>query len=200
MKRHPVDNLLQIAFLEGAIGTHGAYETAVRRRVPDPDGPGSHDPALEDRLVAAARALVPSSRLTIGSYLNAVRRDPSESEARRFGERLGITTAMVRLLERDRLSPLRLPASVWRILGRTFGLGLPELREMIRRTHQVVVFGPAVRGTLARRRKGKQDRRANRNALEAVAREMLARADLRLPAGEESRLRSLLEDLDGLLP
>ena len=117
---------------------------------------------------------------------------------REFGKTLGLSASMVHLLERDRISPLKLPLSFWRTLRAVLEIDIAEFSEMIRRTHRLVFFGPAVRGTLARRRKQQRnnDTRGG-DALEEAARELLARAQLPLPPAEEARLQKLLESLDG---
>ncbi len=195
--RHPIDILLQLAFLEGVISTHGAYEMALRRRPVSVDPDAVPDRALEDRLVAALVSPGAPGRVTVGTVVEQLRKRRG-MDPREFGKTLGLSASMVHLLERDRISPLKLPLAFWRTLRAVLEIDIVEFSEMIRRTHRLVFFGPALRGTLARRRKHerKNDARGG-DALEEAARELLTRAELPLPPAEEARLQELLESLDG---
>jgi transcriptional regulator with XRE-family HTH domain len=191
MSHDHLDKILQLAYLEGAITTHGAYERAVLTR----DGQGIPFDAgdIVGQLVAAQRTLRVSQ--TVGVFLKATRSLQTLSPQEVFS-RLGISRNIYAMLEEDRISPLKVQAEVWRRLGTLFGVSSIDLGVMIRKTHQLVFFRPAFRTTLARYRRGK-DTRQKRTALEQAARELFLKADLKLPSEESKRVESLIKVIAG---
>lgn len=193
MRDHPVDLLLRLAFLEGAVHTRGAYERAVLRRRAEEMIPAARAQRLEERL---AGALVPGGAddlLTAGSFLISLRRRRSLRIAS-ITRHLGLTGNIYRMLERDRISPLKIAPEVWKSIGLLGDLTAGMLEEMIRRTHGLVYFRPSYRATLARyRRSSTPGTRAG--AVEQAARELYARALLPLPPAEEERMREFLRSV-----
>jgi hypothetical protein len=84
------------------------------------------------------------------------------------------------MLERDRISPLKVSLASWKKMRQFFQIPLNVLEDMIRRTHQLVYFRASFRTTLARydARKNKKMKTAT---LEKAAEELFARATLPLP-------------------
>jgi hypothetical protein len=100
------------------------------------------------------------------------------------------------MLEQDRLSPLKISVVSWRRLIKFFDVPTDMLAEMIRRTYQLVFFAPSYRTTLARYKQEKS-RAKKFQVLEAAAKELYARADLVLPAGEEQKLSDFIKTITG---
>jgi transcriptional regulator with XRE-family HTH domain len=194
MKHDRIDKLLQLAYLEGKIDTHKAYERAVQARAITARASdasryslvGSLEQALEHR----AQQEVP---LTIGAFLKGARASRS-LKAQEVFARIGITHNIYRMLEEDRISPLRISVESWKRLRTLFHLSMDESIEMIRRTHQLVFFRSAFRTTLAR-----YDKRTNgaikAASLEKAATELYTRAKLPLPADEIAKLDQLIRRL-----
>jgi transcriptional regulator with XRE-family HTH domain len=176
-----IDKLIQLAFLEQVIGTHGAYEHAVAERAFVPEFSPSGD--LIERL---AVALQKSKRVqTVGGYLKKIRHLQSLAPQDIFS-RLGVSRNVYAMIEEDRISPLKVSLAAWQRLASLFSIPLVDLAEMIRKTHQIVYFRPAFRTTLARYHSGKKGRKKSAT-LEKAATEMFLKAELEV--SEEERLR-----------
>jgi hypothetical protein len=198
MKNDALDRLIRLAFLEGTIQTHGAWETNAARMAVRTHA----TPAVRQRLIGrleAALGAPPAHDVlpeTIGSYL---RRTLGGKAAglRSLATRLGLTEATVRLLEQDRISPVKVSAERWRAFMQTFSLGATEFAGMLLRTHQAVVFRPAVRTALARYRGGstRGGKGGKSVALEGAAAELYTRAGVPLPPAEEKKIRKLIEEI-----
>jgi hypothetical protein len=193
MKRDIIDTLLQLAYLEGKITTHGGYEQSVARKKPAVRVSAAARNALQKKLAAslAAKGAAEEVPLTVGAYLRSVRGDQSLPAGDVF-ERLGLPRNIYRMLEQDRISPLKVGVEVWKKLRTLFNLPGEVLGEMIRRTHQLVFFSPAFRTTLARY-DSRKNRRMKASTLEKAAQEMFVRAKLELPEEEEKKLSDLLK-------
>lgn len=193
MPDHPVDILLRLAFVEGHVRTHGAWERAVERRVDAPSVDASLAGHLEDRLAAALAASVRCDRLTVGTFLQSIQgaRLPGSAD---LAGRLGLSANMLRMLEHDRISPLRVSAGVWRAFRALWNIPLDVLEGMLRRTHQLVVLRPSYRAALARyrRRSGGSGRSLG---IQQAMTELYARAEFAFPPEEERMMRKLLHDI-----
>ena len=191
MKRDAIDALLQLAFLEATITTHGLYEQTVAKKKPVVGTSAASQAALQKKLEAAliSREVTGEVPLTVGAYLRRNRAGQS-LRAQDIFSRLGLSANVYRMLEQDRISPLRIHVESWKKLRQFFHLSTDALIEMIRRTHQLVWFRPSFRTTLAR-----YDARKNKamkaSTLEKAARELYTKAALPLPPEEEKKLTSL---------
>jgi transcriptional regulator with XRE-family HTH domain len=188
-----IDRLLQLAYLEQRITTHGAYEkSALRKKASHKFPPGS-EKRLEERLVGALENHVADAveLLTIGGFLKSVRIQ-QELRPQELFSRIGVSPNIYKMLEHDRISPLKVPVESWKKFGRLFDLPAERLTEMIRRTHQLVFFQPSLRTTLAR-----YDARRNssmkKEALARATQELYLRANLELPVDEQQKLYRLLK-------
>jgi transcriptional regulator with XRE-family HTH domain len=195
MKRTRVDKLLQLAFLEGRINTHGAYEKAVGRRKAEEKVP----PALRDALIVRLEKALASRAereipLTVGAFLKGIRRHHSLRPEQIFS-RLGVSQNIYRMLEHDRLSPLRLSVETWKKFLRLFNMPVETLEELIRRTHQLVLYRPSFRTTLARYSPKKKGTKSS--DIEKAASELYTKAKLKIPQKEEERLNALLKSISG---
>ena len=195
MKRDPVDILIQLAYLEGAITTHGAYERAVLGRKLGGAASQSARTAVLRLLGEAlsSKQAATAMPLTVGVFLKKVRAEQSLRPQEIFS-RLGITQNIYRMLEQDRLSPLRVPAAAWKRFGLLFHLSTDALVDMVRRTHQLVFFQPAFRGTLARY-DGRKNKAMKAATIEQATKELYTRAQLVLPPEEEKKLDALLRSI-----
>ena len=197
MKRDTIDRLIQLAYLEGTISTRKAYETAVaRRQVGVTLAPGqSHalqrklEQALENKIGAA------DLPLTIGSLLKRIRTEQSLRPQDIFS-RIGVTSNIYLLLERDRISPLKISVDVWQRIKTLLDVPVEQLSELVRRTHQLVFFRPSFRTTLARY-DAKKNKAMKASSLEKATAELYAKAHLDLPEGEKERLDTLLKSIAG---
>ncbi len=193
MKRDLIDTLLQLAYLEGKITTHGLYEkVGGERDLLVGESPASRD-MLVTRLENALSAKVSAREdqlLTIGMFLRSRRKEQSIF-ARDISSRLGIPPNTYRMLEHDRISPLKISAESWIKLKTLFQLSTQSLVDLIRRTHQVVWYRPSFGETLARydTRKTARDKP---ETMRRAAEELYARANLRIPPEELSRLEALI--------
>jgi len=192
MKRDKLDKLLQLAYLEGEIRTRKAYERNVAAKKISGRVSAASKAALQRRLEQALERNAPEEApLTVGAFLKSIRSEQS-LKAQEFFSRLGLTRNIYRMLEEDRISPLKISAESWRRLSAFFSLSVDDLVEMIRRTHQLVFFRPAFRTTLAR-----YDKRKNKamkaRTLQKAATEMYTRAQLPLPEDEKARLDKLIK-------
>jgi transcriptional regulator with XRE-family HTH domain len=198
MKRDQIDILLQLAYLEGRVRTHGAYEKSVARKKQSRLASTSSRVALQQRLETALTAAelgeLPSDLLlTVGAFLKKVRSEQSLRREEIFS-RLNLTHNIYRMLEEDRISPLKISVASWNRLRQFFDLSVNALVEMVRRTHQLVFFRPSFRTTLARydTRKGKGPKAST---LEQAAAELYTKAKLSLPREEEAKLNALLDSI-----
>ena len=190
MKHDPVDRLLQLAYLEGVISTRRAYETSVSHSQPDITVSEARQHALESKLEEKLKG---SGGLTVGSLLQQVRSGQSIRSAE-ISSRIGLPANIYRMLEHDRISPLKIPVEAWRKIHTLLNISIDDLVAMIRRTHQLVFFRPAFRTTLARY-DGRKTRGTKSSTLEKAASEMYARARLDLPAEEQQKIEVLIRTL-----
>jgi len=197
MKKDRIDTLLQLAYLEGLIRTHGAYEKSVARKTPSTVASRSARESLQQRLEAAlgTRSSSAAQPLTVGEFLKQVRHEQSLRSQDLFS-RLGLTQNIYRMLEQDRISPLKIHPEVWAAFRRFFQISTDSLVEMIRRTHQLVFFRPAFRTTLARYDSRKQ-KGMKATTLERAATELYTKAKLKLPPVEGSKIRALIDSISG---
>jgi transcriptional regulator with XRE-family HTH domain len=195
MKHDAIDRLLQLAYLEGAVTTHGLYEKTVAKRnvrtsVTD-ESRSALLAALEDALQQKREQLqVPR---TVGDFLSALRENEGLASSE-LSARLGLRPNVYRMLEHDRISPLRIPVDVWRKFVCLFHIERATFDEMVRRTLRLVLFRPSFASTLARYKRGKKAG-GKRATLRAAAEELYRRSDLRLPPREERELSDLLEQV-----
>lgn len=191
MKRDRIDRLLQLAFLEGQVHTRKAYERSVLTKRSSLKVSDASKMALqrtlEETLEHGPQERIP---LTVGAFLKGVRSEQL-LRSRDYVSRLGLTRNIYRMLEEDRISPLKISVESWRRLRMFFNLSVDDLVEMIRRTHQLVFFRPSFRTTLARydARKNKKMKAAT---LEKAATELYTRARLGIPEDEKRRLDDLI--------
>ena len=178
--------------------THGAYEKSVAKKKPSRLASTSSRVTLQQRLeaalTAAERGELPSDLLlTVGAFLKKVRSEQSLRREEIFS-RLNLTHNIYRMLEEDRISPLKISAASWNRLRQFFDLSVDALVEMIRRTHQLVYFRPSFRTTLARydTRKGKGQKSST---LEHAAAELYTKAKLSLSREEEAKLNAFLDSI-----
>ena len=195
MKRDEVDILLQLAFLEGRIGTRGAYEKSVLRKKTTSMITKSKRIALQERLEGALASEVASEEipLTVGAFLKSVRSEHS-LRAEDIFKRLGISQNIYRMLEHDRISPLKVPSDSWNRIRRFFDLSADVLVEMIRRTHQLVYFRPSFKTTLARY-DARKKKGLKASTIEQATSELYIKAKLDLPPKEKAKLDELLKSI-----
>ncbi len=183
-----LDVVLRLAYAEGAIELHGAYERAVEHRgraqVSSREGRERMLRHLEKALsTGPGCAAIP---MTVGMYLQSTSKDGTFN-AVEIAQRLHLTRNMYRMMERDRISPLEVPGDAWRRFRDLFKLSTESLEEMLLRTHGLVFFQHSFRSTLARYPSG-SSRKARAEVLHQAAVELYARADLPLPPVEKERL------------
>lgn len=196
MKRDRVDKLLQLAYVEGQIRTHRAYEQSVLRKRPGLKLSGVSKALLQQKLEKALDSKAQKSvPLTVGTFLKGIRSE-QVLKSREVFSRLGLSQNIYRMLEEDRISPLKISVESWTRLRTFFNLSVDDLVEMIRRTHQLVFFRPAFRTTLARYdvRKGKKTKATT---LERAATELYTRAKLDVPDNEKRQLDELIKSIGG---
>lgn len=190
-----VDILLQLAYLEGSVTTHGLYEMGAAKREPVIAATAEAKSRLQKRLEEALRKKIAGQEqaMTVGLFLRQWRLSQAVRPQEIF-LRLGLSSNIYSMLEHDRISPLKISVEVWRKLRSLFRISTDELVEMIRRTHQLVLFRPSFRTTLAR-----YDSRKNRamkpRTLRQAAEELYARAALDIPQEEKNKLEKLLSAL-----
>lgn len=196
MKRDRIDILLQLAFLEGTVTTHGLYEMAAAQRKPLVKASANARDTLQKRLEAAIAAKIAREEIpvTVGAFLRRWRLTQALRPQEIFA-RLGLSANIYNMLEHDRISPLKISIDAWRKIRSLFRVSTGELTDMIRRTHQLVLFRPSFRTTLAR-----YDSRKNKSmkasTLQRAAEELYARAALDMPRGEKQKLEALLSALE----
>lgn len=194
-RRDTINFLLQLAFLEGKITTHGLYEQTVLNRKPLVRSADAVKAALSQRLEAAllSNRSKATSPLTLGAFLRRLREHQS-LRPQDVISRTGISSNIYKMLERDRISPLKISLKSWKAMQQFFQIPLDALEDMIRRTHQLVYFRASFRTTLARydTRKNKKMKAAT---LEKAAEELFVRATLPLPQKEQEKLNAFLKAL-----
>jgi hypothetical protein len=193
MKNERVDELIKLAWLEGWITTHGAYEKAVAKR----------DPAVRinaharEKLIAHLEFALAETKaplpLTVGGLLRDVR-TTSLLKPQEIFSRIGVSQNLYRLMERDAISPLKISLDAWQRLMTLLNISVDDLQKMIRRTHQLVFFRPSFKGVLAR-----YDARRNKamktSELEKAYAELFAQAELAVPPDEQEKLDAFLKTL-----
>jgi transcriptional regulator with XRE-family HTH domain len=195
MKRDALDLLLQLAYLEGVISTRGLYERMAAAKSPAITATPESAQRLLRTLVTAleekTRAKMPPQ--TVGSFLKEAR-GQARLRSAEISARLGIRPNIYRMLENDRISPLKLPPDAWKKLKDLFGVSGDALETMIRRTYLLVLYRPSFAATLAR-----YDRRTKKGkkvaALHRGAEELFLRADLPLAPSDEAALAEYLDRL-----
>lgn len=195
MKRDPIDKLLQLAYLEGTISTRKAYDNAVSKRRPVVVLPEAKRRALTLKLehsLERARGAA-ENPLTVGALLRKVRSEQSMRPQEIFA-RIGLSSNMYQLLERDRISPLKISVEVWKRIRTVLNLSVDDLLDLVRRTHQLVFFRPSFRTTLARY-DAKKNKAMKASAVEKAATELYSKAKLDLPVDEKKRLETLLKSI-----
>ncbi|GEM_PF-1957286 len=193
MKNERVDKLIQLAWLEGWISTHGAYEKAIVKRNTKTLVLPNSRAALIERLESALAETKADTPLTVGALLRGLRTEHSLRSQEIFS-RIGVTQNIYRMMEQDTVSPLKISLEVWKRLIALLNLSVDELAEMIRRTHQLVFFRPMLKGVLARYSSRKK-KGMKTSILEKAYSEMYAKANLELPEAEQRRLNYLITTL-----
>lgn len=195
MIRDRLDLLLQLAFLEGVITTHGLYEIVAGKRKPRVKASEAAKEVLEQRLeqVLVRRTKEQERPITVGAFLSSLRAD-SRLQPREVASRLGVSLNVYKMLERDRVSPLKISVEGWKKFRMLFRLPTDELIAMIRRTHRLALFRPSFQMTLARYDKAKNVS-MKRTDLRRAAEELYARADLVIPQSEQRKLDALFAGL-----
>ncbi len=189
MKRSAVDVLLQVAYLERAITAHGAYEGSVLRKKPRTLASAAVQKVLEERLaVALEEQAVP---VTVGSFLKLIREEQKLRPQELFS-RMGVTQNVYRMLEYDRISPLRISADVWRRFAQLFNVSSENLVALIQRTHRLVFFGPSLQITLARY-DARKNKAMKKETMRQAGEELFLRANLSLPVQEQRKLDMLVK-------
>jgi len=184
-----VDTLIRLAWLEGMVQTHGAYERAVLQRKEALSVSPAQQAQLVERLQGALQERRP---LTVGSLLRSVRSNNKLVPHDVF-TRIGVSRNIYTLMEQDAISPLKIPAAVWQRLMALLKIALPDMATLLRRTVQLTAYRPHFSGMLARYKGIKGGKKLT--ALEKAFAELYARADLELPPEHEQALEKLLEEL-----
>lgn len=188
-----VNSLIQLAWLEGWINTHGAYEKAISKRKTQASISPRKRTQLIGRLESALNETKPETPLTIGALLRGLRTGQMLRPQEVFA-RIGVTRNIYRMMEQDAISPLKISTDVWKRLITLLNISADELAEIIRRTHQLVFFRPSFKGVLARYSKRKA-KGMKKSMLEKACSELYAKASLEIPKEEESKLNHLIRDL-----
>lgn len=191
MKRDEVDLMIQLAFVEGKITTHGLYERSVAKRIPAQCFSADDKTRVAGELhkeVMRRREREPP--LTVGALLHCLRRCRN-LRLPEMSSLLAIPPNLYRMMERDRISPLKCSPETWRRIRDLCRIPGNELEHLIRRTHQLVLYRASFRTTLARY-DGRRNKKQRSDVLERAAEELYARADLPIPFRVEERLESLL--------
>lgn len=191
MKRDGVDLLIQLAFVEGRVTTCGLYERTVAKRIPaqclSADGKTRIAGELHKEVLRRKEREPP---LTVGALLHRLRRCRN-LRLPEMSSLVAIPPNLYRMMERDRISPLKCSPETWRRIRDLCRIPGNELGQLIRRTHQLVLYRASFRTTLARY-DGGRNKKQRSEMLERAAEELYARADLPIPFREEERLESLL--------
>lgn len=186
-----VDRLLQLAFLEGSVTTHGLYEKVVLRRPEAVRGGDSVRGATLRRLIEILPQ--PSAPKTIGEFLRDERKRRSVPLSL-IQRRLGMPDLAYKMLENDSISPLKVPRNTWRRVKDLWKVPWREMEAMIRASHYLTVFRPSYKGTLLRYRR-KTNSTYPMDARFSAARELYLRAKLPLPAREQLSIEKYLSEL-----
>jgi transcriptional regulator with XRE-family HTH domain len=195
MKNDNVDTILRLAWLEGLVKTHGAYEKAVARRVVQIAVSPQERSRVIERLEAALAGRKQPLPLTVGGLLKSLRAS-GRLTAEDIFSRIGVTKNIYALMEQDAISPLRIPAGVWRKLIVLLNISFEEIAEILRATCRLIVYRPSFGGMLARY-KGKKGGK-KKLAMEKAFTELYTRAELPLPPEDEKRLNALLSEIQAL--
>ncbi|MBI5474854.1 MAG: hypothetical protein HY961_21140 [Ignavibacteriae bacterium] len=190
MQIESVDTLLQVAWLEGWVQTHGAYEKKVARLLCSEPSP-SRDRMVE-RLIDAIDNRKSPAPLTIGSMLRSMTDDRRIRVAKVFVH-AGMSPNLFLLIEQDAISPLKISVEIWRKMMQMSNVPIDDFAGMIRRTQQLVHYRPAFKDVLARCRSGQMN--AKRQEMEEAYVELYAKAILPIPKSDEMKLKQLLDDL-----
>ncbi len=189
-----MERLLQLAFFESSIKTHGLYEKTVLRRMEE----GGPDDRLQARTVrkllreieTAPRSMPPK---TIGEFLREMRAQHQISPIA-VRSRLNMPVLAYKMLENDSISPLKVPKKTWKHIRDLWKVPWEEMENMIRASHYLTVFRPSYRGTLLRYTR-KTGSTYPPDAPLSASRELYLRAHLPLPAREKLSLENLLSEL-----
>ena len=193
MRNDVVDTVLQIAWLEGWVNTHGAYEKALtKRKVPAYVSESTRE-SLVKRLESALELTRPLPPLTVGLLLRGARSERGLRPQEIFS-RLGVSQNIYQLMEQDAISPLKIQAAVWKKIMKLLNYPLDEMIDILRRTEQLVCYRPAVKGVLARYKDNKKSS-MKRSTMEKANAELFAKAILKLPDEREAKLNSLIAKL-----
>lgn len=195
MRNDLVDTMLQVAWLEGWINTHGAYEKAMANRKAPANVSASARASLIERLESALQTTRPFSPLTIGSMLRGLRAERGLRSQEIFS-RLGVTQNIYQLMERDAISPLKISVAVWKKIMKLLNYPVDEMIEILRRTEQLVFYRPSFKGVLARYSAEKEGG-MKRSTLEKANSELYSKASLPLPEDREAKLQILITKLKG---
>lgn len=192
-KWNNVGGILKLAFLEGAITTHGLYEKTVLRRAEGEMPENRSRPATIRRLLREFDDGRSLSTQTVGEFLQEMRT--------RYGltplavrRRLGVPLLTYRMLENDSVSPLKINLETWKRMRDLWKIPWEQLDDMIRSSHYLTVFRPSYKGTLLRYRK-KTSFTYPPDARVSAARELYLRARLPLPLRESESLERLMNEL-----
>ena len=191
---HSVDRLIQLAFIEGSINTHGLYEKTVLCRIEEGGGDGRLRARTVRKLLreieAAPRSKPPK---TIGEFLREMRAQHQISPIAVW-RRLNVPVLAYKMLENDSISPLRVPKKTWKHIRDLWKVPWEEMESMIRASHYLAVFRPSYRGTLLRYTR-KPGSTYPPDASLSASRELYLRAHLPLSAREILSIENLLSEL-----
>lgn len=191
MTKDKIDRILQLAWLEGWINTRGAYEKSLLKT--EPVSISVDTDALIGRLEQSLADAKSEQLLTVGQMLRSIRSD-HKLRAEELFSRLGLTQNIYRLVERDAISPLKLPVDVWRKILQVLVLSVDELAAMIRRTHQLHVYRASFSGVLARY-DSRKNKGMKKTTLERAYSELYTKAALKMPEEDEKKLTALIDSL-----
>lgn len=192
-KCYPVNRLIRLAFLEGAISTRGLYErTILKREEADIKENPPQVMTLRKLFREFDDAGLPTGR-TAGEFLRQMRlrQGLTAVAAHRL---LDIPLLTYRMLENDSVSPTNVPLSAWKKIKAMGKIPWAQLEELIRASHYLMVFRPSYKGTLLRYRK-KTSHPYPPDARVSAARELYLRARLPLPPFETQSIDRYLTEL-----
>lgn len=190
-----VDRLIQIGFAEGVIATHGLYEHVVCRRTAKTRIAQGTMTVLIRRLEDALAlshdfAEMP---LTVGAFLRDVRVHGGLNDLE-VSTRLDVSKATYRMMESDKISPLKIHPRTWRKLMSLAGLSPHKLEGLIRTTCTVRWLGPSMIATMARYSPWKQGH-LKMAVMKSAAKELLLRSGAVLPPDEEQKVGALMKKI-----
>lgn len=191
-KRYPVNRLIRLAFLEGAISTRGLYEKIVLTREEADMKENPPQATFRKLFREFDDAGLPTGR-TAGEFLRQIRLQQGLTAfaAHRL---LDIPLLTYRMLENDSVSPMNVPLSAWKRVKAMGKISWVQLEELIRASHYLMVFRPSYKGTLLRYRK-KTSHPHPPDARVSAARELYLRARLPLPPFETQSIERYLREL-----